>query len=87
MEKKETIETEPFSEITTSEYFRQTGYTAFWHMPGEEIMKPDYILTDDDRLYWWDGTDEVVISEDVIALFREYNLLFTPDLTSREIQI
>ena len=76
IKKKETAETEPFSEVTTSEYFRQTGYTAFWHMPGEEIMKPDYILTDDDRLYWWDGTDEVVISEDVIALFREYNLLF-----------
>ena len=76
IKQKENAETEPFSEVTTSEYFRQTGYTAFWHMPGEEIMKPDYILTDDDRLYWWDGTDEVVISENVIALFREYNLLF-----------
>ena len=39
-------------------------------------MKPDYILTDDDRLYWWDGSDEVVISEEVITLFEEYNHLF-----------
>lgn len=76
IEQKENAETEPFSEVTTSEYFRQTGYTAFWHMPGEERTEADYILTDDDRLYWWDGTNEVVISEGVSTLFEEYNLLF-----------
>ncbi|MDD3361984.1 MAG: hypothetical protein PHW34_09975 [Hespellia sp.] len=27
--------------------------------------KPNYYLTDDDRLYWWDGSDEVVISSRV----------------------
>ena len=89
IEQKENAETEPFSEVTTSEYFRQTGYTAFWHMPGEERTEADYILTDDDRLYWWDGTDEVIISENVITLFEEYKLLFKlmleNELTFKEI--
>ena len=89
IKQKENAETEPFSEVTTSEYFRQTGYTAFWHMLGEEITKLDYILTDDDRLYWWDGTDEVIISENVITLFEEYKLLFKSmlenELTFREV--
>lgn len=76
IKQKENAETEPFSEVTTSEYFRQTGYTAFWYLSGEDIMKPDYILTGDDRLYWWDGTDEVIISENVITLFKEYKILF-----------
>lgn len=76
IEQKENAETEPFSELTTSEYFRQTGFTAFWHMPGEAITEPDYILTDNDRLYWWNGTDEVIISEEVTTLFEEYNRLF-----------
>lgn len=44
IKQKENAETEPFSEVTTSEYFRQTGY----NLSGEDIMKPDYILTDDD---------------------------------------
>lgn len=35
IKQKENAETEPFSEVTTSEYFRQTGFTAFWHMPGK----------------------------------------------------
>ncbi len=83
IEQKENAETEPFSEVTTSEYFRQTGYTAFWHMLGEEITEADYILTDDDRLYWWDGTDEVVISENVITLFEEYKLLFRSMLENK----
>lgn len=78
IEQKENAETEPFSEVTTSEYFRQTGYTAFWHMPGEERTEADYILTDDDRLYWWDGTDEVVISEDVITLLKSIIACLNP---------
>ena len=89
IKQKENAETEPFSEVTTSEYFRQTGYTVFWYLSGEDIMKPDYILTDDDRLYWWDGTNEVIISENVITLFEDYTLLFKSmlenELTFKEI--
>lgn len=89
IKQKENAETEPFSEVTTSEYFRQTGYTVFWYLSEEDIMKPDYILTDDDRLYWWDGTNEVIISENVITLFEEYKLLFKSmlenELTFKEI--
>lgn len=75
IEQKENAKAEPFLEVMTSEYFRQTDYTAFWHVYGEETMKTDYILTDDDRLYWWDGTDEVVISEGTDLIFQEYKSL------------
>lgn len=29
----------------------------------DELMgKPDYYISDDDRFYWWDGSDEVKVS-------------------------
>lgn len=34
-------------------------------LPPEVQDNPPYELSDDDRLYWWDGTDEVLISEEI----------------------
>lgn len=74
IKKKQYASTEPFPEIKTSEYFRQTGYTAFWKTPSQMENEPEnnYFLTDDDRLYWWDGTDEVVMSVEADSFFRMY---------------
>lgn len=38
-------------------------FLAFYKTPEELQEKPNYYLSDADRLYWWDGTDEVRITE------------------------
>lgn len=55
----------PIEGMRTAEFLRQTSSFVFWDTPKELEDKPNYYLTDDDRLYWWDGSDEVVISSRV----------------------
>ena len=43
---------------------RQHGFFAFYKTPEELQEKPNYYLSDADRLYWRDGTDEVRITEE-----------------------
>ena len=50
--------------VKTSEALKQTSPLQFWNTPDELRYRPRYYLSDDDRLYWWDGSDEVMISED-----------------------
>lgn len=54
---------EPIREIRTSEFLKNDGPFSFFDTPKELEFRPDYYLSDADRLYWWDGSDEVVISE------------------------
>lgn len=49
--------------MKTSTFLRQDGYFVFWHTPEELKGKENYYISDDDRLYWWDGSEEVIISE------------------------
>jgi len=44
----------PIPPVRTSDFLRQVGLYAFYG---------DYCISDDDRLCWWDGSDEVIISE------------------------
>ena len=55
---------EPVPPIRTCDYLVQTSVWAFWGTPDELKDKPRYYISDDDRLYWWDGSDEVQISEE-----------------------
>ena len=59
MEQEKAIE-----EIPTSKFLRQDGYFTFYHTPEDLKDKPNYYISDDDRLYWWDGSEEVKISAD-----------------------
>ena len=54
----------PVPPMRTDEYLRQHGFFAFYKTPEELQGKPNYYLSDADRLYWWDGTDEVRITEE-----------------------
>lgn len=62
-ERRELIET-PVPPVRTSEFLRQDGWFTFHDTPEELKGKPNYYISDDDRLYWWDGFDEVIISEE-----------------------
>ena len=61
-ERKKLIEA-PVLPVRTSEFLCQDGYFTFHNTPEELRGKPNYYISDDDRLYWWDGTDEVILSE------------------------
>lgn len=53
--------------IRTSEFLRQDKWFTFLNTPEELEYQGNYYLTDDDRLFWWDGTDEVIISSNMNA--------------------
>ena len=61
----------PIEPVPTSVFLRQNGYFTFFQTPEELEGTPDYFLSDDDRLYWWDGTDEVKISKDTDKWLKE----------------
>ena len=53
----------PIDKVRTSDFLYQEYWS--WRVPEEVKGQEKVYTTDDDRLYWWDGTDEVIISERV----------------------
>ena len=54
----------PIPPVRTSDFLRQDNWFTFRRTPEELKGKPNYYVSDDDRLYWWDGSDEVIISNE-----------------------
>lgn len=61
---REEKQSKPIKPIPTAKFLKQDGYFTFWDTPDELSGKPNYYLSDSDRLYWWDGTEEVIIDDD-----------------------
>lgn len=61
----------PVPPVRTSEFLRQDGHFTFFDTPEELRGKPNYYISDDDRLYWWDGTDEVILSKEMDEWLRK----------------
>ncbi len=53
----------PIRKIKTSEFLKNDGYFTFYGTPDELKDYPNYYISDADRLFWWDGSDEVEISD------------------------
>lgn len=53
----------PVKEVTTSEFLKNDGPFTFYGTPEELEGRPRYYVSDADRLYWWDGSDEVLIDD------------------------
>lgn len=53
---------EPIEKVRTSDFLYQEYWG--WRVPEEVKDQKKVYTTDDDRLYWLDGTDEVIISEE-----------------------
>ncbi len=76
-------------EVRTSDFLKQTFSLLFRNTPEELKWEPDYYLSDDDRLYWYDGSDEVVVSETVDRWLKELSerhKSWKEKLTGEEIQ-
>jgi hypothetical protein len=70
-EKRKKLIEAPVPPVRTSEFLRQDGYFTFCDTPKELRGKPNYYISDDDRMYWWDGTDEVILSKEMDEWLRE----------------
>ena len=53
----------PIPKVKTIDILREGSSMAFWSTPDELEKELKYCVSDDDRLFWWDGSDEVVISQ------------------------
>jgi len=60
--RKKVAET-PVAGMSTSEFLKQNDWFTFSGTPEELYSQPKYFISDADRLYWWDGSDEVKISK------------------------
>ena len=60
----------PMERVRTSDFLRDDGLFTFWDTPKELQDVPLYYVSDADRLYWWDGSDEVIISSDCDAWLK-----------------
>jgi hypothetical protein len=58
-----TIE-KPVPPQLTSSFLKQSDRFVFYDTPKELKDKPKFYICDDDRLYWWGGSEEVRISEE-----------------------
>lgn len=67
------IET-PILPLKTSAFLRDNGYFTFYGTPEELKEQPNYYVSDDDRIFWWDGTDEVSISADMDQWLKELSV-------------
>lgn len=77
----------PVEEVRTSTFLRQDGLFTFDDTPEELRGKPNFYLSDADRLYWWDDSYEVEITEEtdewLQKLAQEYqNILQEKEKTS-----
>lgn len=59
----------PIAPVRTCDFLRQESWD--FGIPDKLIYKPEYYLSDDDRLYWYDGSKEVVISEKLDTWLKE----------------
>ena len=65
------ILSEPIPGLRTSVFLHEEDWFTFFSTPEELRDKPEYFVSDDDRLYWWDGSDEVIISDKTDAWLKE----------------
>lgn len=62
VKKREEIRNTQIGKLKTKDFLKNNGCFTFYNTPAELKDKPDYYLSDDDLMYWWDGTDTVQLS-------------------------
>lgn len=62
----------PIKPMRTSDFLYVDDFFSFYKTPEELKGKPDYHISDDDLLYWWDGSDAVKISDAMEAKMEEW---------------
>lgn len=63
---------ESLGKMKTSEFLRNDGYFTFRDTPKEIDHKDNYYISDDDLMYWWDGSEKIQLSDGMIELISKW---------------
>ena len=74
----------PIGSVRTSDFLRNEDPFIFWDTPDELKDKPNYYISDADRLYWWDSSDEVVIEKDTDTWLNKIAEDYKNELSKQE---
>lgn len=73
IEKRNNIRKTKIGTLKTAEFLKMDGYFTFNDDPEELKDKPNYYISDDDLIYWWDGSDDVVLSNHMIDTIKKWS--------------
>ncbi len=73
IEKRNNIRKTKIGTLKTAEFLKMDGYFTFNDDPEELKDKPNYYISDDDLIYWWDGSDDVVLSDQMIDTIKKWS--------------
>ncbi|MEE1038001.1 MAG: hypothetical protein U0K95_02455 [Eubacterium sp.] len=57
----------------TSAFLRNDDYFTFYNTPEELKNKENYYISDDDLMYWWDGSKKIELSEKMIEQIKKWH--------------
>lgn len=65
-EKRVKMQSASLGKMKTSMFLKNSDYFAFYDTPEEIKYKGNYYISDDDLMYWWDGTGKIVLSAKMV---------------------
>ena len=74
VKKREEIRNTQIGKLKTKDFLKNNGCFTFYNTPAELKDKPDYYLSDDDLMYWWDGTDTAQLSIRMIETLNRWSV-------------
>ena len=74
VKKREEIRNTQIGKLKTKDFLKNNGCFTFYNTPAELKDKPDYYLSDDDLMYWWDGTDTVQLSIRMVETLTRWSV-------------
>lgn len=72
LNKRKIHRTASLGKMKTSEFLRNDGFFTFYNTPEEIKHKKNYYISDDDLMFWWDGSEKIQLSDDMINHISEW---------------
>ena len=72
IKERDTARKTKIEEMKTSDFLRMDQSYKLGD-PEELKDKPNYYISDDDLIYWWDGSDDVVLSDQMIKIIAKWS--------------
>lgn len=75
-EKRRKVRYGSLGKIKTSEFLKNDGPFTFWRTPDELKYKDNYYISDDDLMYWWDGSDKYELSDKMLEKIEKWKQIY-----------
>ena len=70
--RRDEMQSASLGKMKTSEFLRNDSFFVFYDTPDEIMHKGNYYISDDDLMYWWDGTEKVELSTAMIEQISKW---------------